>query len=158
MSLSDFEIGYETVESRRGSFQVRGANAEDLFFVANHYLADILNMLGALGDSEDDLRGITGDRLPSILLLVVKDFPDLIAEMISRCSDEEGQKSKAAKLPFTIQLDAMTKIVTLTIEEAGDLKNLAAVLLNLLETKNLRAGPLTKRLQATIGSSGRTSA
>lgn len=160
MSLAEFEVEYAPVKYRgKDAFQVRGLNLEDVTFLAQNYLGDILKAVAEYGKSKQHV--IERKNLGDFLLVLSKDFPTLTAEIISRGADEEGQVNKARSLPFMLQLTALKEILRLTTEEAGGLKNLLAVLAAALEMdqQSLRVvDDLVTRLRNTIGPSERMSA
>lgn len=161
MSLAAYEIPTRPVMSRDAEiFRVRGLNVEDLTYLAENYLPDIIQAIEAYGQSRR--RVVERKGLAEFVLIAAKDFPSLCAEMISRAADEPGQTDKARALPFMIQIAALKEIIVLSTEEAGGLKNLIAVLAAALEIDQPTAtngfGELRKRLLTIIGDSERASA
>jgi hypothetical protein len=157
--LDDFEIGEKLIESKRGSFAVRGMNTDDLTFLVTNYLEEVVAALAQFGEKHDLSGGrVHKDALGEFFLILVHGFPDIVAEMISRCADRPDLIEKVRRMPFIIHIQALAAIVELTVEDAGGLGNLWAVLRSLLETRNLQVGPLTNRLRAIIETPGATSA
>ena len=158
--LEGFEIGKRVVKGKRGAFEVRGLNTEDLTYLVVNHLEPILLALQEFGEkSNQDTRQLLDKATwPEFLLLLAQHFPELVAEIISRGADEPTMYDKARQLPLPVQIRALYDISELTIEDAGELKNLGAVLASLLRTRGLKLGPLTKRLQTIIGDAGITSA
>ncbi len=153
MGLEHFEIGERLIESKRGSFMVRGMNTDDLTYLVTNYLEDMVAALTQFG-KDQDLTGETllnRKALPELFFILTNGFPTLVSEMISRCADAPGMAEKVRRMAFPIQIQALHAITELTIEDAGGLGNLGAALRSLLETRNLHLGPLAKNLQTIIG-------
>jgi hypothetical protein len=158
LSIESYVIPKLPVESKGETiFEVRGLDVTDLTFLAQNYLPDILRAVeeyGKVRRARLEARGLT-----EFVMLAAKDFPDLVAEIISRAADEPGQTEKAAKLPFMIQLTALRQVMLLSTEEAGGLKNLIAVLAAALQSDQQgKTGEMTALLQRIIGGSERMSA
>jgi hypothetical protein len=160
MSIEAYEIPTLPVLAKgEPIFHVRGLDVEDLTFLAQNYLEDIRNAIVMYGVNKQ--RVAARQNLNELVLLAAKDFPPLVAEIISRAAGEPGQTDKVRRMPFMIQIMALKNVLTLTTEEAGGLKNLIAVLAAALEidqTKLPGVTELTTRLQAIIGESGTASA
>ena len=67
-------------------------------------------------------------NLQQFILTLVKDFPELAAEVISAGADEFNDlaTAKARRIPIASQIAALTAISRLSMEDAGGLKNLLA--------------------------------
>lgn len=160
VGIEHFEIGQTLIETKRGSFWVRGMNTEDLTFLVVNYLEDVMRAMIEFGNKsdEDQLSVLDRSRWPEFMLMLTQGYPELVSEMISRCADAADHIERFRRLPFPVQLQAMHAIAVLTTEDAGGLGNLVAALRTLLETRGLRLGPLAKNLQNIIGSPVGTSA
>lgn len=116
----------KAVDGVKPSFEVRGLCADDLTFLISLHHEPITRALKLYQESREDILA-TG-RLNGFVLTLIKDFPALIAEVISAANDALDDETRAVvrKLPITTQLAAVTEIVRLTVEDAGGLKNLLA--------------------------------
>lgn len=159
VGIQHFEFGERLIESKRGSFNVRGMNTDDLTFLVSNYLEDMVNALIQFGEKQGDDVSRFVDRAawPELLLVLTQDFPELVTEIISRCAEAPEHIAMFRKLAFPVQLQALHAIVELTTEDAGGLGNLWAALRILLETRGLRLGPLAKNLQSITGALGKAS-
>jgi hypothetical protein len=134
MELRDYTIPRERVTlpgkvkpgEPKPFFEVRGLCADDLTFLIMNHHAPITKALMRYQEQRDAI--LKGNGLTDFILALARDFPDLVAEVISAATDslDDLTRSKARKLPFPTQLDALNKIVTLSMEDMGDLKNLLA--------------------------------
>lgn len=160
VGIEHFEFGERLVESKRGSFMVRGMNTEDLTFLVSNYLEDMIAALVQFGEKVENegVRFIDRSAWPELLLILTQSFPELVTEIISRCADAKEHIDRFRRLAFPVQLQALHAITELTTEDAGGLGNLGAALRTLLETRGLHLGPLARNLQSITGALGKASA
>lgn len=148
MSL-DFENPTETVTVGKGSFTVRGLNSEDVVFITTGYLEDLKNVLAKYGKTTH----LPKSRVADLVMDVIKDFPMLATEIISRCAgaQSEADVAKIRDLTFIKQVEAMKHIALLSTEDGADLKKVLGVATSLMEANGLSLGPLRTSLQNIIG-------
>lgn len=154
MSL-DFENPTETISVGKGSFTIRGLNSEDVVFITTGYLEDLKNVLAKYGKTTHLPKSGVAD----LVMDVIKDFPMLATEIISRCAGAktEADVEKIRNLTFIKQVEAMKHIAFLSTEDGADLKKVMGVVTSLLEANGLSLGPLRTSLQNIIGMSENTS-
>lgn len=151
----DFTIPTITIQvgkgGKNGSFTVRGVNSEDVVFLTTTYLEDLKKMLARFGDKTRVAKPAVAD----MVLEIVKDFPMLAAEIISRCADAPEKVAMFRNLSFIRQVQALQAILTLSSEddEGELLKKAGAGLVKVLEVNGLQLGPLTQQLRSIIGTS-----
>lgn len=149
----NFEI--ETIEIKvgKGSLTVRGLDSEDVAFLTTNYLADLRTTVAKYATKGGKLqRTVVADLVTD----VVKDFPLLTTEIISRCAEATSAEdvSKIRRMPFVKQLEALKAILNLSVEEGSfDLKKVVGAVASLLEANGINPGPLTESLQTIIGTS-----
>lgn len=152
---ADFEIPYATIQvgkgGRNGSFTVRGVNGDDVVFITTTYLEDLKRIMAKYGASGRVQRS----RVADLVMEIIKDFPMLTVEIISRCADCPGDTDKFRNLSFIKQVEALKAIFELSSEDddAQLLKKVGGGLASLLEANGLKLGPLTAQLQTIIGTS-----
>jgi hypothetical protein len=107
-------------------FEVRGLCADDLTFLISQHHEPIVRALQSYQENRTEF--LTSGSLDSFVMTLVRDFPALVAEVISAASDSLDDETReiARKLPITTQLSALSEISRLTMEETGGLKNLLA--------------------------------
>lgn len=107
-------------------FEVRGLCLDDMTFLVSQHVGPITRALKLYQESRDDI--LTSGNLQGFVLTLARDFPDLVAEVISAASDSlDDETRKIAKtLPIGVQIAAVTEITRLTLEDSGGLKNLLA--------------------------------
>lgn len=137
MALAEFEVeriavpfGKE-VAGKRKSLSVRGITVTDLTPMVTSRLGDLEQLYALFQESKKSIYST--NSVSRFLTSVVAKMPDLTAEVISVACDEPEHKDKAAALPLAVQIAAISTILKLTLEEAGGLKNLYGMLVNLTE-------------------------
>lgn len=107
-------------------FEVRGLCLDDMTYIVQNHLGPLTRAIKTWQESKADI--IRSGNLQQFLLTVVKDFPDLAAEVISAAADEldDAALNTARKLPIGSQIAALTAISRLSMEDAGGLGNLLA--------------------------------
>lgn len=136
-------------------FQVEGISLETLAVLVKTHLPDLEAVFDIVVDSES-AGGSFSDHLFRVAQGIALQGPGLAANLIAIASGEEVSLAliaKAKRLPFTVQVDAITKIGKLTFEEAGGVKKAMESLMNLLAS--LRTKPLSGS-QETPASSATT--
>jgi hypothetical protein len=112
----------------RPYIMVRGICGDDIVYLVMSHHADITKALVIYQEQRERImKG--GQGLTNFILALARDFPDVIAEVISAACDKAGDEAtlKVAKqLPIPTQLLALNEIIRLTMEDAGGLKNLLA--------------------------------
>jgi len=153
--LEDFEPLVEEIsfvqtpkdgEPKTHKFPVRGLGLTDMSAILADYVTDIEQLwvlwqriqLSAVG---------RGSYLDAFVMTVIREAPLLAAEIISAAADQRPLVQKYAKLPFSVQIKALNRILALTFEdEGGNLKNLSATLVSLVK------GVLTAEKRETLRS------
>lgn len=143
----NFEIPTEEIKVGKGSFTVRGMDAEDVVFLTSVYLDDVKKLVADFGGKAGVMPK---SRVGELVMEIAKSFPTMSAEMIARCADAPEEIEKFRHLPFTKQIEALKAIAILSVEDGHELKNLVGGLASLLEANGLQLGPLSKSLQTII--------
>lgn len=152
---ADFEIPFVTITvgkgGKNGSFTVRGMNGDDVVFITTTYLEDLKKVLAKYGGTPR----LQKSRVADLVMEIIKDFPMLSVEIISRCADCPGDTEKFRNLSFITQINALKAILELSSDDDDGqlLKKAGAALASLLETNGLSLGPLSAQLRTIIGAS-----
>lgn len=135
MELRDFTIprtrvplpGKAAPGGEKPFFEVRGLCADDLTFLVTMHHSQITKALVVYQEQRERIMG-GGRGMTDFLLTIAREFPDLVAEVISAATDslDDSTRKVAKTLPFTTQLLALNEIVKLSMDEIGELKNLLA--------------------------------
>jgi hypothetical protein len=131
MQLKDYQIQRERIPlpGKKGDFfEVRGLCVDDLTFLITLHHGPITRALKLYQESKEDV--LATKNLTGFILALAKDFPDLVAEVISAASDslDDATRAVARKLPIPTQILALNAILKLSMEEVDGLKNLLAEL------------------------------
>lgn len=149
-----FEIETTRITVGKGFFDVRGLNTDDVTFLTTHYLEDMKSVIAKYGQ----INGVRRDRVADLVMDLAKDFPSMVVEIISRCSEATSPEDieKFRRLSFIKQIEALKAIVLLTVQDSGiDLGKVAGAVASLLEANGLPPGPLTQSLQTIMETSAK---
>jgi hypothetical protein len=133
MKLSDYTIQREQIPlpgPAKGGvkpfFEVRGLCLDDMTFLVQRHLGPITRALKIWQEQREDV--IRTGNLSQFIMTLAKDFPELMAEVISAAADEldDGATATARQLPIATQIAALSAISRLSMEDAGGLGNLLA--------------------------------
>ena len=148
---ANFEIPITTITMKTGSFTVRGLSGEDVVFMSRTYWDDVIKLVEKYGKKTGGV--VPRSQLADLVLDLAKDFPSMVAEIISRCADAPEQVDKFRQLSFIKQVEALKAIAVLSIEDGHELKKWALGLVTLLEARGLLLGPQANKLQTIINKS-----
>lgn len=145
MPLSTHTIRTEKVRlTKDNDFAVRAVTFPDLTFMVSTRMPDLIAIVSKYQELKGDIT--SRQNMADLAIMVARDFPGFAVEMISACIYGEDvtpeMRRTVAALPVTTQLDALSKIARLTVEEAGGLGNLMADLRQRMEAMTGEAGPL----------------
>jgi hypothetical protein len=133
MSLKDFKIASDVVTFRGGSLELRGLSLNDFSVLMRNYLPE-LNNLFQLYENEATRDNAISQSV-KFASTVVQEAPGMVAQMIVLCGDEDTSLLPvAAKLPITVQVECVRKIIELTFEEAGGAKKFLDSLVGMVKT------------------------
>lgn len=149
MPLTTHQIATAKVRlSKDNDFDVRAITFPDLAFLVQHKMSELIAIVAKYQETREDITN--RKNMGELFLMVARDFPTLAVEIISACvygeMVDETLRHKIGALSFPVQLDALTKIGKLTIEEAGGLGNL---LTDLRQRLNNAAGEAGLEMTAT---------
>ena len=133
MQLKDFTIPRTKIDlpgppikGEKPFFMVRGITLDDMTFLVSQHLGPITRAVKMYQESKADI--LTTGSFQGFIMAMARDFPDLLAEVISAAADslDDTTRAVAKQLPLSTQIIALNEIVRLTVEDAGGLKNLLA--------------------------------
>lgn len=164
MGLANYEPEtYRVVFKPKGqdhSFDVRGLNLTDISYLVGEHISDIE---AAVNLFQQGRQTIMAGGLDAFLMMLCRDAPGLVAEVISVSANERELAANYAKLPFSVSVIALAEILRMTVEEQGSLKNLSAALVAVLKdvlpaSLRERLGPHLQGMQSndSIGESEKT--
>lgn len=121
MSLADYQPQRETVKSRNLSVEVRGLALDDITMLFQKNLDDINKLFEVFGKGEPMSEQI-GESV-QIATRLISEAPGVAARAIALACDEPDEVEKARKLTLPLQIKIIQKIIELTFEEAGGVRN-----------------------------------
>lgn len=131
--LSDFVVETRVVKFGKGKYQVkvRGLTVPDLTDILGKHLDSVEELVELYDRAKTSI--FARSTLDGFMLKMINGFPGVTSEIISKvCVDEaasaEELKDRAEKLTFPVQAAILNEVISLTMEEAGGLKNLFATL------------------------------
>jgi hypothetical protein len=121
MSLKDFKIASDVVTFRGGSLELRGLSLNDFSVLMRGYLPELNNLFKLYEDEATRENAIS--QSVKFATTLVQEAPQMVAQMIVLCGDEDQSLLPvASRLPITVQVECIHKIIELTFEEAGGAK------------------------------------
>jgi len=131
MDLKSFKPATQDVAIPGGSFAVRGLALEDFTILLRQYyepmsaLFDQYLSEAALAKMDKDTDNALGlADMQSVVMNALVVAPGLIGDTIARAADMDGDTHTPRLLPLGIQIEAITKIVTLTLEAEGGVEKM----------------------------------
>ncbi len=146
MSLTAFEPKTEIVElPGGGSFAVRGLSLEDFTVLLRAHYEPISTLFdryvaesAAEAVDQKETGGVMGlGDVRGVVLEALEHAPGLIGDVIARAAGETENPHRARLLPMGVQIDAIEKVIRLTLDAEGGLEKL-------VETVSRLAGSLTE--------------
>lgn len=133
MGFGTFTPKTEMVQFPGGEFAVRGLSLEDFtVLLRKHYepakaIFDRYVNEAAIEavDSATNGTPIGLSRVQDVVMEALEVAPALLADVIARAADETERPEMARYLPMGVQVDAVEKIVRLTLEAEGGVEKLA---------------------------------
>ena len=117
-TLAAYQAETDTVALKGGAvLRVRGLNLHDVSLLVRAHLDTVQTIFDVISAAQ--AGPAMGDASARFILTLAQDAPTLAGQIVAIASDEPDQGEAAAKLPFPIVVDALTKIGRLTFEEAG---------------------------------------
>ena len=137
----NFTPDTKTVEYPGGEFAVRGLSLEDFtVLIREHYqpmaaLFDRYVAEAVLEKADADSGGTLGlGDMQNVVLEALEVAPALIGDVIARGADETENPAVCRLLPAGVQIDAIGKIVTLTLAAEGGMEKLVETVSRLTTT------------------------
>ena len=131
---------------------VRGLGLEDFSQLIVSHLDDLMNMTTLYIQSQKDVFAAT--NMTEVVMLAVRDFPKMVTEVISMATDTPELRN--VRLPAGVQFKIIEATVRLTMEDAGGLGNLSAMLQNAVQAAVAGRGEVSRKLQDILSQSSTT--
>lgn len=119
--LRNFKPRTATMQAGDETVALRGLTVNDLSLLMESHASSLRAVWDHWNGAKD--APTDGARQDRMLVLLLREFPALSADVIAIAANEPDAGEQARRLPFPTQLDALVKIARLTFEEVGGLGN-----------------------------------
>lgn len=131
---------------------VRGLTLDDMSNLIVNHLDTMMQITTLYIQSQKDVASVT--NMTDLFMVAVREFGPFVSEVISMVTDEPSLAKK--RLPVGLQIAIIQAALKLTIEDAGGLGNLSAILQTAVKAAVAGRGEVSQKLQAIL-SQGSTS-
>lgn len=152
---TDYQVPVIMIDPGDGKERpVRGLGVDDMsqLIVAN--LDAMMEVTSLWIASQKDV--FASNNLTDLMMVASKNFPAFVSETISLCTDTP--ELRHVRLPAGVQLKILQACFKLTVEDAGGLGNLSAMLSNAVRVAVANRGEASQRLQAILSPSSTSGA
>lgn len=139
----------ETGEADGKTRPVRGLSLTDIGALVVDHLDAMMEITTLYIQTQKDVRAMT--NLTDLLTVASKSFPGFVSEVISIVTDTPELRDK--RLPAVLQLKILSASIQLTVEDAGGMGNLSAMLQSAVRGAIQGRGEVSRKLQAILSSS-----
>lgn len=159
--LKDIVIARETVEvDAEQSFQVRGVSLADVTILFRTYTDEMIQLYDEFDRQRVPGTTVTSQFVSELAMSALKEVPELIFAVCAVAADEPEAVGTFKQLRTSVQIDAITKVVKLSITSEAELKKVQEAV-TLLIQKVTHLMPKNVREQFEAGflnvAKGRTS-
>lgn len=133
---------------------VRGLSLDDMSQLIVTHLDTMMEVTTLYIASQKDVFA-TGN-MTDLVMLVARSFPDFISEVASIVTDTPELRTK--KLPIGLQMQIMQAALKLTVEDAGGMGNLSALLQTVVKQAVANSGEASQKLAAILSPSSTSGA
>lgn len=153
MAFSDYVVPTVELTLPNGATAtVRGIALQDITVLLSRHLPTITAFFNRMSSVRDGV--VRPDQVAAISMDLLGSAPALAADIIALAADEPNMGPKIQRYPIGVQVDALEKICTLTLEQAGGAKNLGETVMRVVKGISLTlesASPSTNGLTASAG-------
>lgn len=133
---------------------VRGLALEDFSNLIVAHLDTMMEITTLYIQSQKDV--LAGTNMTDIAIIVARQFPDFVSEVISMVTDTP--ELKGVRMPVGLQMAILSAALKLTIEDAGGLGNLSAMLQSAVKAAVAGRGEASRKLQDILSPSSTSGA
>lgn len=133
---------------------VRGLTLDDVSALIANHLDTMMEVTTLYIASQKDV--LVATNMTDLLMLVTRSFPGFVSEVISMVTDTP--ELRTMKLPAGAQMIIIQAALKLTVEDAGGMGNLSAMLQSVVKQAMANNGEASQRLAAILSPSSTTGA
>lgn len=152
MTWADYKVPVTMIPTGEGEGKtrpVRGLSLEDISTLIVDHLDDMMEITTLYIQSQKDVLAVT--NYTDMLVMMSKSFPRFVSEVISIVTDTPEFRDK--RIPAGLQLAILTAAAKLTVEDAGGMGNLTAMLQNAVRAAVANRGEVSRKLQESLSPS-----
>lgn len=150
MTWTDYKVPTIDIDTGDGKLRpIRGLALEDFSILVSAHLDDMMEIATLYVQSQKDV--LAGTNMTDIVMLVSRQFPKVISEVISMVTDTP--ELKELRLPVGLQIKIIQTSIKLTLEDAGGLGNLTATFQSVVDAAVEGRGEVSRKLQDTLSQS-----
>lgn len=152
---TDYKIPTTDIDTGDGEKRpVRGLSLDDMSVLIGNHLDPMMEITALYVQSQKDVLAAT--NMTDLVMLALRSFPDFVSEVISIVTDTPELRGK--RLPAALQMTILSASIKLTVEDAGGLGNLSAMLQNAVRAAVANRGEASRKLQDILSPSSTTDA
>lgn len=152
---TDYKIPTTDIDTGDGEKRpVRGLSLDDLSVLIGNHLDPMMEITALYVQSQKDVLAVT--NMTDLVMLALRSFPEFVSEVISIVTDTPELKGQ--RLPAALQMTILSASIKLTVEDAGGLGNLSAMLQNAVRAAVANRGEASQKLQAILSPSSTSDA
>lgn len=158
MTWTDYMVPTIMVDTGDGTERpVRGLSLDDMTLLIVNNLDSMMEITTLYIRSQKDVAAVS--NMTDMIMVAAKTFPDFVSEVISIVTDTP--ELRKVRLPAGLQLRVLQAAFKLTIEDAGGMGNLSAILQNAVRQAVAGRGEVSQKLKdilspSSIGGAGKT--
>lgn len=134
MKLKDIVIARETVEvDAEQSFEVRGVSLADVTILFRTYTEEMITLYQKFDEQRVPGTMVTSQFVEQLAMTALREVPELIFAVVAVAADEPDSVDIFKKLRTSVQVDAITKVVKLSITSEAELKKVMETATNLVQ-------------------------
>lgn len=155
MSWTDYKVPTIMVDPGDGVERpVRGLSLDDMGLLIVNNLDPMMEIAALYISSQKDV--FASNNATDLMMVAAKNFPDFVSEVISMVTDTP--ELRRTRLPAGVQLTILQAAMKLTVQDAGGMGNLSAMLSNAARAAMANRGDASRKLQDILSPSSTTGA
>ena len=150
MTWTDYKIPTVMVPDGQGVQRpVRGLSLEDISELIVNHLDEMMEVTSLYVQTYKDVAAVT--NMTDMIVVASKSFPKLVGEIVAMVTDTPALAD--VRLPVALQITILSAAAKLTVEDAGGLGNLSAILQDVVRQAVAGRGEVSRKLQDILSPS-----
>lgn len=136
MGLEHLVFPEAPVSTPGGDFTVRGLTVEHILFIVKQHHSTLRPVFDSMMEKIKSKSEFHADEVGGLIMPFIESCPKVVAQVIACGSGNPSETSIAARLPFTVQVEAIEKIIDLTFQAEGGPKKFVETVIRLAQGVN----------------------